>query len=204
MNHCIKHSGKKCAYPSSNLETIITGPKDSSFAMNISSFTSVNTVGSKKYPIKIVYYDFINTPSSLVAFYQTFLCTLLFCTYSTYLLTYLLTYICTYSIHLLEGPSILFYPMLCYANMPCYYYAILQYMLCYATCICCAMLCYAICYAMLCCAMLCYMLYAMLCCAVLCCAMLYAMPCHAMPCYAMLYVLSYCTLFSVHNAHLDG
>ena len=93
VNHCIKHSGKKCAYPSSNLETIITGPKDSSFAMNISSFTSVNTVGSKKYPIKIVYYDFINTPSSLVAFYQTFLCTLLFCTYSTYLLTCLLTFV---------------------------------------------------------------------------------------------------------------
>ena len=199
MNHCIKHSGKKCAYPSSNLETIITGPKDSSFAMNISSFTSVNTVGSKKYPIKIVYYDFINTPSSLVAFYQTFLCTLLFCTYSTYLLTYLLTYICTYSIHLLEGPSILFYPMLCYANMPCYYYAILQYMLCYAVLcymymLCYAMLCYMLCYAMLCYAMLyaiCYMLYAMLCCAVLCYALCYAMPCHAMLCYAICAILLY-------------
>ena len=40
-------------YPSSNLEIIIIGPNDSSCDKNVLSFTSVNTVGSKKYPVKV-------------------------------------------------------------------------------------------------------------------------------------------------------
>lgn len=37
-------------HPSLNLDTTMTGPKDSSLAMNMWSSTSVNTVGSMKKP----------------------------------------------------------------------------------------------------------------------------------------------------------
>lgn len=42
--------GRNRTYPLLNFETIMTGPKDSSRAMNMWSCTSVNTVGSKKNP----------------------------------------------------------------------------------------------------------------------------------------------------------
>ena len=46
---CIIHAAFS-PHPSSNVEMIMTGPKDSSFAMNILSSTSVKMVGSIKNP----------------------------------------------------------------------------------------------------------------------------------------------------------
>ncbi len=45
-----KHTHTNDTHPSVNLEIIITGPKDSSCAMNMWSSTSVKTVGSRKKP----------------------------------------------------------------------------------------------------------------------------------------------------------
>ena len=42
---------KQIPYPLANREMIMTGPKDSSLAMNMWSSTSMKTVGSKKKPV---------------------------------------------------------------------------------------------------------------------------------------------------------